>query len=93
MALLYLYSSMAADPNSEESSRSYTDPYNGDSLLLQSSDHPGMQLVSAKLDGSNCMPWRRSITIALNTTVKFGFVDSTCIKPASTAPTYLQWIH
>lgn len=66
--------------------------YNCDPLLLQSSDHPGLQLVNTKLNGTNFQPWSRSVRIALNTRAKLGFIDGSCTRPDPDSPNLLQWI-
>lgn len=39
--------------------------FHGDPLHLQNSNHPGMMLTGAKLNGANYLPWRRSVKIAI----------------------------
>ncbi|KAL0325089.1 UNVERIFIED_CONTAM: Retrovirus-related Pol polyprotein from transposon RE1 [Sesamum radiatum] len=43
-------------------------------LELQSSDHPGMVLVSTPLNGRNYMAWSRAMRIALGAKMKLGFI-------------------
>lgn len=53
----------------------------GDFLMLQNSDNPGMQLVSAPLAGKNYLLWSTSMMIALRVKDKLGFIDSTFQMP------------
>jgi len=55
-----------SDSNSNQR-QSELDSYNNDPLYLQSSDHPGAQIVNLKLTGSNFQKWSRSVKIALRT--------------------------
>ena len=66
--------------------------YNYDPLLLQSSDHPNLQLVNTKLNGANFQPWSRSIQVALNTGYKLGFIDNSYPRPDPDSLNLLQWI-
>jgi len=79
------------DSNDSDTSR-YQETYHDDLLYLQSSDFPGMQLVSVKLNGSNFQKWSRAVKIALKTKTKIGFIDGSCTKPALTSPLHNQWI-
>ncbi|XP_074376083.1 uncharacterized protein LOC141717780 [Apium graveolens] len=45
-----------------------------------------MQLVAVILTESNYNQWRRSMSIALSSKLKYRFVDGTCSKPAQNAP-------
>ncbi|KAL8090045.1 uncharacterized protein LOC141697667 [Apium graveolens] len=60
-------------------------------LYLQSSDHPGMKLISDSFDGTGFSNWKRSMTIALSARNKLGFVDGSIIKPATTDSTFKSW--
>ncbi|XP_021629688.1 uncharacterized protein LOC110627652 [Manihot esculenta] len=63
----------------------------GDPLSLQSSDHPGMTLVSAPLVGSNFRSWNRAVRIALGAKMKLGFVEGTVSAPSKESEDYEQW--
>ena len=63
-----------------------TESYNDDPLFLQSADHPGLQLVNIKLNGTNFQRWTRSVRFALKTKAKLGFVDGKCGQPAINSP-------
>ncbi|XP_074337342.1 uncharacterized protein LOC141674534 [Apium graveolens] len=75
---------------SDTSSRSVLDQDNP--LYLQSSDNPGMKLVSDPFDGTGFGNWKRSVTIALSARNKLGFVDETILRPATTDPSFKSWL-
>lgn len=52
--------------------------------FIHSSDHPGIVLVSKRLNGDNYAMWYRSMLIALIAKNKIGFVDGTIEPPSST---------
>lgn len=58
---------------------------------LQSSDNPGMKLVSECFDGTGFGNWKRSMIIALSARNKLGFVDGSISKPDSKSPSYKSW--
>ncbi|XP_074327756.1 uncharacterized protein LOC141665669 [Apium graveolens] len=60
-------------------------------LHLQSSDSPGMKLVSEAFDGTDFSNWKRSMTIALSARNKLGFVDGTIPRPVTTSPSFKSW--
>ena len=60
-------------------------------LHLQNSDSPGMKLVSECFDGTGFSNWKRSMSIALSTRNKLGFVDGSVPKPDPTSPTFKSW--
>ncbi|XP_043809629.1 uncharacterized protein LOC122722589 [Manihot esculenta] len=63
----------------------------GDPLTLQSSDHPGMVLVSAPLVGTNFRSWHRAIRIALGAKQKLEFIEGTVTVPDKESDSYEQW--
>ncbi|XP_021597215.1 uncharacterized protein LOC110603688 [Manihot esculenta] len=63
----------------------------GDPLTLQSSDHPGMVLVSAPLVGANFRSWYRAIRIALGAKQKLEFIEGTVTVPDKESDSYEQW--
>lgn len=84
--------------NSGESSRIFSPldanfvDNNSHPLFLHNNDHPGLVLIAKKLTGpDNYAPWSRSMQIALNARNKFGIVNGSFKKPASTSPLCLQW--
>ena len=58
---------------------------------LQSSDSPGMKLVSEPFDGSGFSNWKRSMIIALSARNKLGFVNGSIMRPDSLHPTFKSW--
>jgi len=79
--------------NSNSNQRqSEPDCYNNDPLYLQSSNHPGAQIVALKLTGPNFLKWSRSAKIALRTKGKLGFIDGSCAKPSQDSLKFDQWI-
>jgi len=86
---------MSAETENSESNyerRQVAECYINDPLFLQSSDHPGMQIVSLKLTGLNFQKWSKSVKIALRTKVKLGFIDGSCSKPNRNTSKFDQWI-
>ncbi|XP_074322790.1 uncharacterized protein LOC141659761 [Apium graveolens] len=78
---------MAESSNNHNHNENNQSQFNQDNPLhLQSSDSPGMKLVSEPFDGTGFNNWKRSITIALSARNKLGFP-----KPLSTAPSYKSW--
>jgi len=72
--------------------RGVAENYNDDPLYLQSSDHPGLQLVNIKLNGANFQRWTHSVRFALKTKSKLGFIDGKCAQPVVNSHAYNQWI-
>ncbi|XP_074322791.1 uncharacterized protein LOC141659762 [Apium graveolens] len=78
---------MAESSNNHDHNENNQSQFNQDNPLhLQSSDSPGIKLVSKPFDGTGFSNWKRSITIALSARNKLGFP-----KPLSTAPSYKSW--
>ncbi|KAL2237802.1 UNVERIFIED_CONTAM: hypothetical protein Sindi_0971900 [Sesamum indicum] len=61
-------------------------------LQLHGSDHPGMALVSASLNGNNYLNWSFGVKRALRAKMKLDFVDGTSVKPNANDPHFEQWI-
>ena len=59
-------------------------------LFLHPSDHPNCILSSEPLAGSNYGQWKRSCEVFLLSKNKIGFVNGSCVKPA-TGPLASQW--
>ncbi|KAL2226425.1 UNVERIFIED_CONTAM: hypothetical protein Sindi_2001200 [Sesamum indicum] len=55
----------------EETTADYVD------MKTQGNDEPGMNLVSAPLNGNNYLTWARAIKIALGAKEKLEFIDGT----------------
>lgn len=62
-----------------------------DPLSLQSSNHPGIILVSASLIGTNFRSWNRVVKIVLGANVKLEFVEWTVSTPSKDSEGYEQW--
>ncbi|XP_020890917.1 uncharacterized protein LOC110230933 [Arabidopsis lyrata subsp. lyrata] len=60
-------------------------------FFLHSSDHPGLSLVTHKLDGSNYNSWSIAMTIALESKKKWSFIDGSLPRPAESEPVYKIW--
>ncbi|KAL2235940.1 UNVERIFIED_CONTAM: hypothetical protein Sindi_1326200 [Sesamum indicum] len=69
-----------AEFSNEATSRGISDP---EFMQLQSSDHPGMVMVSALLTGSNYFAWSRAVKRALTAKMKVDFIDGTAAHPAT----------
>ncbi|CAL2268651.1 unnamed protein product [Prunus armeniaca] len=67
---------MGYDSSSAKGGNEATDP-----LFLNHSDHPGLVLVSKKLNGDNYNTWSRSMKISLSAKNKIGFIDGSIKKP------------
>ncbi|GJU12708.1 pyridoxal 5'-phosphate synthase-like subunit PDX1.2 [Tanacetum coccineum] len=63
-----------------------------DPLYIASSYHPGMILTNTPFNGSNFHGWSRNIKMALGAKLKLGFIDGSCIKPASDHDDLQRWI-
>ncbi|XP_020552460.1 uncharacterized protein LOC110012589 [Sesamum indicum] len=57
----------------------------------QGNNQPGMNLVSAPLNGNNYLTWARSIKIALGAKEKLGFIDGTYQKPTEGKEAIEAW--
>ncbi|CAA0823525.1 Unknown protein, partial [Striga hermonthica] len=62
-----------------------------DPMYLQSSDHPGLHLVSIQLNGSNFLPWRRAVLLALGAKNKLDFINGKLTAPSEDAENYNSW--
>ncbi|KAL0370492.1 UNVERIFIED_CONTAM: hypothetical protein Sangu_0367300 [Sesamum angustifolium] len=60
-------------------------------MRLDSSDHPGMLLVSAVLTGSNYLAWSRAIQRALAAKMKLDFFDGTMVRPTENTEEFKRW--
>lgn len=61
-------------------------------LRLQTSDHPGMQLVATTLTGTNFLNWSRAIKRALGAKSKLEILDGTLGEPDPSVFYYKQWV-
>ncbi|XP_058003885.1 uncharacterized protein LOC131180568 [Hevea brasiliensis] len=62
-----------------------------DLLVLQSSNHPGLILISALLTDKNYISWRRAMRIALGAKNKLGFIDGKITIPEEGSKDYEKW--
>ncbi|KAL0454918.1 UNVERIFIED_CONTAM: hypothetical protein Slati_0831000 [Sesamum latifolium] len=72
--------------------RGATKPKVSELLELQSSDHPGMVLVSTPLTGRNYMGWIRAMRIALGAKMKLGFITGKCARPHENSDDFEKWM-
>lgn len=59
--------------------------------FLQSSDNPGIPLVTQPLNAQNYQQWSRSIRLALSAKNKLGLIDGTLPKPAEDSNMFSMW--
>lgn len=91
---LNMNQSMANQPNTNTNTANTTTnsiidvfhPY-----FLQSSDNPGIALVTQPLTAQNYQHWSRSIKLALSAKNKIGMIDGTLVKPEVSSPLYAFW--
>ncbi|KAL0319675.1 UNVERIFIED_CONTAM: hypothetical protein Sradi_5229000 [Sesamum radiatum] len=57
----------------------------------QALDHHGMVMISAPLNGNNCLSWSRSVQIVLEGCDKLGYIDGSCMRPTDESPDLKQW--
>ena len=60
-------------------------------MFMHNADHPGLQLISLRLDGLNYDDWNAAMKIALDAKNKIGFVDGTLTRPDTSEPTFRLW--
>ncbi|KAL2533143.1 Uncharacterized protein Adt_06494 [Abeliophyllum distichum] len=72
-----------------EDRSSLDDPCNP--YFLSNGDHPGLNLVSSPLTGSNYNSWSRAISVALVAKNKICFVDGSVPRPALHDSYYNSW--
>ncbi|KAL2227013.1 UNVERIFIED_CONTAM: hypothetical protein Sindi_2060000 [Sesamum indicum] len=74
--------------SNEATSRGIFDP---EFMQLQSSDHPGMVMVSTLLTGSNYFAWSRAVKRALTAKMKVDCIDLTATRPATNTDEFKRW--
>lgn len=88
----YSLSALAMSDNTDFSHNTNTESNTQDNPFhLQSSDSPGMKLVSDAFDGTGYSNWKRSVSIALSARNKLGFVDGSLPKPSPDSVTFKSW--
>ena len=60
-------------------------------FFMHTSDHPGLQLISLKLDGSNFDDWEAALKIALDAKNKIGFIDGSLPRPPESDLNFRIW--
>lgn len=60
-------------------------------FYMHSADHPGLNLISLRLDGAKYDDWNAAMMIALDAKNKIGFVDGSLPRPAITDPNFRLW--
>ena len=58
---------------------------------MHTSDHPGLLLISIKLDGSHFDDWEAAMKIALDAKNKIGFVDGSILRPLESDLNFRVW--
>ncbi|KAL2235601.1 UNVERIFIED_CONTAM: Retrovirus-related Pol polyprotein from transposon RE2 [Sesamum indicum] len=60
-------------------------------MQLQSSNHPGMVMVSALLTGNNYFAWSKAIKRALTAKMKLDFIDGAAVRPPLNSDEFKRW--
>ena len=60
-------------------------------FFMHTSDHPGLQLVSLKLNGTNFDDWEDAMKIALDAKNKIGFIDGSLPRPPESDLHFRIW--
>ncbi|KAL2230938.1 UNVERIFIED_CONTAM: hypothetical protein Sindi_1688200 [Sesamum indicum] len=60
-------------------------------MQLQSSDHPGMVMVSALFTGNNYFAWSKAIKRALTAKMKLDFIEGIAIRPLVNSDEFKCW--
>ena len=58
---------------------------------MHTSDHPGLLLISIKLDGSNFDDWEAVMKITLDAKNKIGFIDGSMSHPLESDLNFHVW--
>lgn len=61
------------------------------SFFMHTSDHPGLLLISIKLDGANFDDWEAAMKLGLDAKNKIGFVDGSLPRPPESDPNFCMW--
>ncbi|XP_021751893.1 uncharacterized protein LOC110717489 [Chenopodium quinoa] len=76
-----------ANSQTNNAAINFNDPY-----FLSNGDHPGMQLGTHVLNGSNFLNWSRAVKMALIAQNKLQFVDGSLPMPATDSADYQKWL-
>ncbi|KAL2225452.1 UNVERIFIED_CONTAM: hypothetical protein Sindi_2950900 [Sesamum indicum] len=73
------------------SNRSAAEQLEREALYIHPSENSSMILATSPLDGTNFLPWSRSIYVALGTKMKLGFIDGSFPRPEIGSTSFEQW--
>lgn len=59
--------------------------------FMHSADHPGLIIISTKLDGTNYDDWSVAMKTALDAKNKIGFIDGSLIRPLESDRNFRLW--
>nr|ABW74573.1 putative pol polyprotein [Boechera divaricarpa] len=60
-------------------------------FYMHSADHPGLQIISIRLDGINYDDWNAAMRISLDAKNKIGFIDGTLPRPLESDMNFRVW--
>ena len=60
-------------------------------IYIYPSKNSSLTLPPSPLDGTNFLPWSRSVYVALGTKMKLGFIDGTFPRPTAGSVIFEQW--
>jgi len=58
---------------------------------MHSADHPGLNIISLRLEETNYDDWSYAMRISLDAKNKIGFVDGSLPRPLSIDPMFRAW--
>ncbi|KAL2235213.1 UNVERIFIED_CONTAM: hypothetical protein Sindi_1253500 [Sesamum indicum] len=73
------------------SSRAVAEQLEREALYIHPSKNSSLTLATSPLDGTNFLPWSRSIYVTLGTKMKLGFIDGTFPRPEAGSVNFEQW--
>ncbi|XP_073291007.1 uncharacterized protein [Primulina huaijiensis] len=72
--------------------RASMEEYSSSPFYLHNGDHPGLNLVSHVLTGTNYNTWNRAMSMALTAKNNLGFVDGSFLRPPIDDLLYRSWL-
>lgn len=87
----YAAATVGTSSNNVNSNSSMAVIDNNHPYFLQSSDNPGIPLVTTLLTEQNYHQWSRSVSIALSAKLKLGFIDGSVVKPVDNNTQIAMW--
>jgi len=60
-------------------------------FFLHSADHPGLNIISHRLDETNYGDWSVAMLISLDAKTKTGFIDGTLSRPLESDLNFRLW--